>query len=146
MQSHAVRLSDSSVDLLCEAVSGDPPISYHWTDPNGQALSPGGISTDGRVSFTLASYGNYTCTADNKFGVDRSTVELLEPGKAKQNYFWFSCWSLFYTSTLLPITHNKTIIIWKKKKCRVCQRLPITHHNEGKGLFVSLEKKPGGLV
>ena len=65
----------TSVDLVCEATSGDlNPISYSWTDPNGQSLSP---DTDGRISFTLTVYGTYTCTATNQFGVDRSTVELL---------------------------------------------------------------------
>ena len=76
--SRAIRHNESSVDLVCEATSGDPPISFSWTNPNGQALSPG--DTDGRVSFTLTIYGNYTCTATNQFGVDRSTVELLKPG------------------------------------------------------------------
>ena len=76
----------TSVNLLCEAVSGDPPISYHWTDPEGQSLSP---DTDGRISFALTIYGTYTCTAINHFGVDRSPVELLiEAGK----YYYF-LWS-----------------------------------------------------
>ena len=70
----------SSVELICEAISGNLPIFYSWTDPSGQALSPG--STDGRISFTLRIYGNYTCIATNEFGVGRSTVELLiEAGK-----------------------------------------------------------------
>ena len=70
----------SSVELFCEATSGNLPISYSWTDPSDQALSPG--STDGRISFTLYTYGNYTCRATNEFGVSRSTVELLiEAGK-----------------------------------------------------------------
>ena len=68
-------LNGSSVDLLCEAISGDLPISYSWTDPNAQALSPG--DTDGRISFTLYIYGTYTCIATNHFGSDNSTVEVL---------------------------------------------------------------------
>lgn len=70
--------SGSTVDLSCEAKSGTLPISYIWTDPKDQALSPG--DTDGRVSFTLIIYGTYTCTATNGFGVDTSTIELMEPG------------------------------------------------------------------
>ena len=78
MHSSVVRQSESSVYLVCEATSGDPPISYSWTDPNGRALSSN--DTDGRISITVTIYGTYTCTVTNQFVVDKSTVELLEPG------------------------------------------------------------------
>ena len=65
----------SSVDLACFAVSGDLPITYSWTGPNGEALAP--ADTDGIISFTINIYGTYTCTATNQFGETRSTVDLL---------------------------------------------------------------------
>ena len=69
----------SSVDLLCDVITGDFPISLIWTDPNGQVLSPGDI--DGRISFNIYVYGNYTCTATNHVGEARSTVDLsIEAG------------------------------------------------------------------
>ena len=63
----------SSVDLACIAESGTRPISFSWTDPNGEALSP---DTDGIISFIINIYGTYTCTATNRYGETRSTVEL----------------------------------------------------------------------
>ena len=89
-------IEGSSVNLWCEAISGDLPIAYSWTDPNGQALSP--ADTDGIVSFTLSIYGNYTCSGSNLFGVDGSTVEILEPGTAR------------------PITLGSCLPIYKQKQ------------------------------
>ena len=61
------------VDLVCEAIAGDPPISYSWTGPNGQTLSPG--DTDGSITVTISTYGNYMCTATNDIGTRRVTLE-----------------------------------------------------------------------
>lgn len=68
----------SIVNLSCEAISGDLPISYFWTNPKGKPMALG--DTDGKVSFTLVYYGTYTCTATNHFGLDVSNMELIEPG------------------------------------------------------------------
>ena len=61
------------VELSCEAVAGDLPISYSWTDPNDQTLSPG--DTDGTITVNISSYGTYTCTATNDIGTRRATLE-----------------------------------------------------------------------
>ena len=62
-----------SVDLVCEATAGDPPISYSWTGPDGQALSPG--DTDGSITVTISTYGDYTCAATNGVGTRSVTLE-----------------------------------------------------------------------
>ena len=61
------------VDLLCEAIAEDPPISYSWTDPNGQTLSPG--DTDGSITVNISTYGNYTCAATYDIGTWKVTLE-----------------------------------------------------------------------
>ena len=68
----------STINLLCEPISGDIPISYVWTDPNGQVLSPG--DTDGNISVSISIYGNYTCTATSDVGMDTATLEIARPG------------------------------------------------------------------
>ena len=93
-------IKGSSVELLCEATSGYLPISYSWTDPNGQTLSPG--STNGRISFTLYIYGNYTCTATNDFGVDSSTVEVIELGTNSVPQYWSCSSKKLRLRTLYP--------------------------------------------
>ena len=72
-------LLGTTVDLVCEATAGHTPISFSWTDSNGNAVSPG--DTDGTISVTLSSagdYGNYTCTATNLLGNDVSDVEIIQ--------------------------------------------------------------------
>ncbi len=74
----------STVNLVCEAMAGDPPISYSWTGPSGQAVSPG--DTDGTISVMFSDsgdYGIYTCTATNEFGIENATVEVMLAGKRK---------------------------------------------------------------
>lgn len=75
----------STVNLVCVAVSGDTPISYSWTGPSGQAVSPG--DTDGTVSVLFSAavdYGCYRCTASNEAGVDTATVEVIRACKRMQ--------------------------------------------------------------
>ena len=62
-----------SVDLVCVAIAGDPPISYSWTGPNGWTLSPG--DTDGSITVNISTYGNYTCEATNDIGTQRLTLK-----------------------------------------------------------------------
>ena len=62
-----------SVGLVCEAIAGDPPISYSWTGPDG--LSPG--DTDGSITVTISTYGDYTCAATNDVGTRRVTLETV---------------------------------------------------------------------
>ena len=75
-------LLGTTVDLVCEATAGHTPISFSWTDSNGNAVSPG--DTDGTISVTLSSagdYGTYTCTATNRFGRGMSSVNVTQAGK-----------------------------------------------------------------
>ena len=72
-------LLGTTVDLVCEAVGGDPPISFSWTNGSGSAVSPG--DSDGTISVTLSStgdFGTYTCTATNEFGNGTSDFEVIQ--------------------------------------------------------------------
>ena len=71
--------SPGPVDLSCEAIAGDPPISYYWTGPDGWTLSPG--DTDGSITVNISTYGNYTCAATNDIGTRRVNLTLFEAGK-----------------------------------------------------------------
>ena len=72
----------TSVDLMCQAASGRPPISYSWTDASGVALFPD--DTDGNIMVTVSTdgdYGIYTCKATNDFGINTATVDVEQAGK-----------------------------------------------------------------
>ena len=84
-------IEGATVALVCEAMAGDLPISYSWTGPNGQEVSPG--DTDGTISVTFSAsgdYGNYTCTATNEFGVDNATTEVIRAGSYRDSYIPYS--------------------------------------------------------
>ena len=66
------------VNFLCEVKAGDLPISYSWTDPDGHILFPG--DTDGNISVAVNTFGNYTCSATNAIGMDRTSVEMVQAG------------------------------------------------------------------
>ena len=70
----------STVDLVCEASIGDPPINFTWTGPNVTAVNP--TDTDGTISITLSSgdNGTYTCTATNAVGMNTAVVEVVLAG------------------------------------------------------------------
>ena len=72
----------TTVTLVCAAVSGDLPISYSWTGPDGQDVSL--ADTDGINLVTLSTsgyYGNYTCTASNEFGMATATLEVIRASR-----------------------------------------------------------------
>ena len=71
----------STVDLVCEAIAGDPPTSFSWTNPDGMEVFPS--DTDGNISVTIANgdYGRYTCEGSNEFnGVGTVDVEVVQAG------------------------------------------------------------------
>ena len=66
----------TTADLVCEAATGEEPISFTWTDGSGMDVSLG--DTDGTISVSFSAsedYGTYTCTATNAFGMDTATVQ-----------------------------------------------------------------------
>ena len=81
MPSGAV-VEGSTVELVCEAVAGDQPISFNWTAPDGQPASP--TDTDGTISITPTAasggYGAYNCTATNQLGEDSVLVDVIQAG------------------------------------------------------------------
>ena len=71
----------TTADLLCQATTGRQPISYSWTDASGVAVFP--EDTDGNIMVTFSTsrdYGTYTCTATNDFGMDTTTVDVVQAG------------------------------------------------------------------
>jgi hypothetical protein len=72
----------STVNLACVATTGDLPVSFSWTGPNGQGVFPNDV--DGTISVRFSAvgdYGSYTCTATNEFGSDRVTAEVIQAGR-----------------------------------------------------------------
>lgn len=71
----------STVNLMCELTSGDLPVSFSWTGPKGAVIQP--TDTDGNISITFTTgtdYGNYTCTANNTFGMNITVLRVQEAG------------------------------------------------------------------
>ena len=71
----------TTVDLVCEAIGGDTPISFRWTNSGGVAVSP--EDTDGAISVTLSfagDYGTYICTATNAVGRETVDIDLIQAG------------------------------------------------------------------
>ena len=72
----------TTVDLVCQATTGRHPISYSWTDASGVGVFPA-ADTDGNITVSLSAsgdYGTYTCTATNDFGMDTTTVDVVQAG------------------------------------------------------------------
>lgn len=72
----------ATVELVCEAIAGDTPISFFWTDDSNSTVSPS--DADGNVSLTLSSagdYGRYTCTASSIIGSTIVHLDVNQPGK-----------------------------------------------------------------
>ena len=72
-------IKGSTVNLVCEATAGDLPISYSWTNPYDITLLSN--SNMGTVLInSLRDYGEYTCTANNQYGGDTSTLTVEQAG------------------------------------------------------------------
>ena len=71
-------MEGSTVNLVCEAMAGDVPISYSWTSPDGVALP-----TNATISVMFSAsedYGQYICTASNEIGMGTATVTVVQEG------------------------------------------------------------------
>lgn len=74
-------IKGSIVNLVCDVIAGDFPISYSWASSSGEGLSSDSKSGNISVPFCAREdYGIYTCTATNPFGFDTSQVEVLQAG------------------------------------------------------------------
>lgn len=76
----------STVQLVCVVSSGDLPIFLSWRDPAGAVLPPADINGSISITITIttstiADYGEYTCTANNSFGVGTDVFNVLQEGK-----------------------------------------------------------------
>ena len=93
-------IEGSTIQLTCEAVEGDLPVSFSWTAPDGRSVSS--PNTDGTVWVTLASstdYGDYTCVGSNEFGSASVSTEVIRPGNISHKIF--ACCSNIMPPSLL---------------------------------------------
>ena len=69
----------STVTLVCTALHGELPFEFSWRSPKGGILSntPTILVNLNRPT----DFGTYTCTAVNPFGMDSSSVTLIEAGR-----------------------------------------------------------------
>ncbi len=75
----------STVDLVC-VVTGDTPIAIVWerfsADSNSEVVYTGNDTTGGNftVTATMDNYGMYRCNATSRFGMDSSSIDLVQAG------------------------------------------------------------------
>ena len=71
----------TTVDLVCEVTAGDGDISFSWTNPSGVGVSSSDTDSTISLSFSASGdYGTYTCTATSLFGMDTTSVEVIQAG------------------------------------------------------------------
>ena len=78
---------DTNVTLMCTVTEGDVPYTITWTfDSNGTVVYSGDETTGGVFTLLVSSddYGTYTCDVTNEFGMDSSTIEVIQAGKTKK--------------------------------------------------------------
>ena len=77
---------DTTVDLVC-VVTGDTPIDIVWehvlTDGSVEEVFTGNDTTGGNFTLTvnINDYGTYRCSASNRFGMNFSSVNVIQAGK-----------------------------------------------------------------
>ena len=77
---------DTTVDLVC-VVTGDTPIDIVWehvlTDSSVEEVFTGNDTTGGNFTLTvnMDDYGTYQCSALSRFGMDFSSVSIIQAGK-----------------------------------------------------------------
>lgn len=102
-----VKTGGSKWKLLCYLEEGSRPLRFAW-QKNGQPLNTGGsttlqIDTDHEQSqlsisrLEVHDAGNYSCTVENDFGIDRASTLLVVQGKT------FASFLFHFTSTMWRI-------------------------------------------
>lgn len=102
-----VKNYGGKVKILCYLDEGSRPLRFAW-QKNGQPLNTGGsttlqIDTDHEQSqlsisrLEVHDAGNYSCTVENDFGVDRVSTLLVVQGKT------FASFLFHFTSTMWRI-------------------------------------------
>ena len=75
---------DTNVTLMCTVTEGDTPYNITWTfNSSGAMIYFGDETTGGFFTLVVTSddYGMYTCSATNEFGMNSSTIEVVQAGK-----------------------------------------------------------------
>ena len=79
---------DTTVDLVC-VVTGDTPIDIVWdhvlTDGSVEEVFTGNDTTGGNFTLTvnMDDYGTYRCNVSSRYGMDSSSVNIIQAGKYK---------------------------------------------------------------
>lgn len=84
--------------MVCTAFSGASPITFSWTKDGKSIQDMPNISVDNQDDFSaltigqaqLENVGNYTCSAENKFGRDSSHGKLTLRGQKALFHILFS--------------------------------------------------------
>ena len=77
---------DTTVDLVC-VVTGDTPIYIVWehvlTDGSVEVVFTGNDTTGGNFTLTVTmdDYSTYQCNASSRFGMDSSSVDIIQAGE-----------------------------------------------------------------
>ena len=77
---------NTTVDLVC-VVTGDTPIDIVWehvlTDGSVEEVFTGNDTTGGNFTLTvnMGDYGTYQCNASSRYGMDSSSVNIIQAGK-----------------------------------------------------------------
>ena len=77
---------DTTVDLVC-VVTGDTPIDIVWehvlTDGSVEEVFTGNDTAGGNSTLTInmGDYGIYQCNASSRFGIDTSSIFIIQAGK-----------------------------------------------------------------
>ncbi len=73
---------NTAVDLVC-IVTGDTPIDIVWERFNVtstvEVVYTGNDTTGGNFSL-IDNYGMYRCTATSRFGMDSSSINIIQAG------------------------------------------------------------------
>ena len=82
---------DTTVDLVC-VVTGDIPIDIVWehvlTDGSVEEVFTGNDTIGGKFTLTvnIDDYGTYQCNASSRFGIDSSSIDIIQAGNRKRCY------------------------------------------------------------
>lgn len=63
----------ASVTLFCDSPVGSPPINYFWISGNSMSSDP----IQQGPTLTVMDAGVYTCVANNAYGQDNATSEVI---------------------------------------------------------------------
>ena len=134
------------LNLICDAAVEFPLVSFTWTGPDGQNLFRTQSGSNGSIlSITFLGreeFGNYTCTASNKYGSSQLDLEAKYLGRI---------WLLYFVVTVMEkpspdplqievtgqirVVQNSTVTLF----CEVSSKKPYFYHWTFNGVTIASE-------